>query len=60
MQDDGIGLGPARHTEGLGMTIVQTIVTQSLQGTVSFAEDRGTQVTIRFPHVEETPAGGVV
>ena len=59
VHDDGIGLGPTPRT-GLGKTIVETVVTQSLRGTVRFAADRGTQVTIRFPHVEETPAGGVV
>jgi two-component sensor histidine kinase len=58
VHDDGVGLGLAPRT-GLGKTIVETVVTQSLRGTVRFAEDGGTQVTIRFPHVEETPEGGV-
>jgi PAS domain S-box-containing protein len=57
VQDDGVGLDPAKHPADLGMTIVQTIVTQTLRGTVRFAAEGGTQVTIRFPHVEETPEG---
>ncbi len=58
VQDDGVGLDPGRHQGGLGMTIIQTLVTQSLRGTLRFARRGGTLVTIRFPHVEETGKGG--
>jgi PAS domain S-box-containing protein len=58
VQDDGVGLDLAKHAADLGMTIVQTIVTQTLRGTVAFAAEGGTRVTVRFPHIEETPEGG--
>jgi len=57
VQDDGVGLDPAKHPADLGMTIVKTIVTQTLRGTVRFAAEEGTRVTIRFPHVEGTSEG---
>jgi two-component sensor histidine kinase len=60
VQDDGVGLNPAKHPPDLGMAIVQTIATQTLRGTVRFAAEGGTRVTIRFPRVEETPEGDSV
>jgi two-component sensor histidine kinase len=56
--DDGVGLDPTRQATGLGMPIVQTLVTQNLRGTVRVAAEGGTRVTIRFPHVEERSEGG--
>ncbi len=58
VQDDGVGLDPARHPAGLGMIIVQTLVTQTLGGTVQFAADGRARVTVRFPQEQETPEGG--
>ena len=55
VNDDGVGQGPA-PSAGLGKSIVQTVVGQSLRGTVHYADEGGTRVTLRFPHVE-TPEG---
>ncbi len=58
VQDDGVGLDPARQTRGLGTTIVHTLATQSLGGTVQSADEGGTRVMVRFPQERETPEGG--
>ncbi len=39
------------------MTIVETLVTQSLRGTVRFADEGGTLATVRFPQVKDIPKG---
>jgi two-component sensor histidine kinase len=60
VRDDGVGLDLTRQRPGLGLTIVETLVTQNLKGSVRFAlaGEGGTVVQIRIPHGEETPAGG--
>jgi two-component sensor histidine kinase/HAMP domain-containing protein len=60
VRDDGVGLDLARVPGGLGLTIVRTLVTQNLRGSVTFAMagEGGTMVRIRFPQAEETTAGG--
>jgi PAS domain S-box-containing protein len=57
VQDDGVGGGRATAPGGLGMSIVQTLVTQSLGGTVGIAGEGGTRVTIRFPQPEASGGG---
>jgi two-component sensor histidine kinase len=59
VHDDGIGLGSSAQRTGLGTTIVRTIVGQSLRGTVAFATEAGTRVTLRFPSVKALE-GGIV
>lgn len=61
VRDDGVGFDPARRPSGLGLTIVETLVTRNLRGsvTVTFPGDGGTGVRIRFPRPEGMPAGGV-
>lgn len=60
VRDNGVGLDLKRVPAGLGLTIVRTLATQNLKGSVTFAMagDGGTVVRIRFPQPEETPAGG--
>jgi two-component sensor histidine kinase/HAMP domain-containing protein len=60
VRDDGVGLDMARVPAGLGLTIVRTLATQNLKGSVMFAMagEGGTVVRIRFPQPEDTPAGG--
>jgi two-component sensor histidine kinase len=60
VRDDGVGLDLVRHPAGLGLSIVRTLVTQNLRGsvTLAFPSDGGTWVQIRFPRHAETPAGG--
>jgi two-component sensor histidine kinase len=60
VRDDGVGLDLARAPAGLGLTIVRTLATQNLKGSVTFAMagEGGTVVRIRFPQPEETPVGG--
>jgi hypothetical protein len=60
VRDDGVGLDLVRYPAGLGLSIVRTLVTQNLRGsvTLAFPSDGGTWVQIRFPRHEETPAGG--
>lgn len=60
VRDDGVGFDPARRPSGLGLTIVETLVTRNLRGTVTVTipGDGGTGVRIRFPRPEDTPAGG--
>lgn len=51
VQDDGPGLDPAGITEGLGLSIVRTIVTQDLKGEFNIqpAPVLGTLVHIKIP-----------
>lgn len=51
VRDDGVGFDPARRPRGLGLTIVETLVTRNLRGsvTVTFPCEGGTGVSIRFP-----------
>jgi two-component sensor histidine kinase len=60
VRDDGVGLDLARVPAGLGLTIVRTLATQNLKGSVMFATagEGGTMVRICFPQPEETAAGG--
>jgi|GEM_PF-3128654 len=60
VRDDGVGLDLARVPAGLGLTIVRTLATQNLKGSVAFAMagEGGTVVRIRFPQPVDTPAGG--
>jgi two-component sensor histidine kinase len=62
VRDEGVGLDMARVPAGLGLTIVRTLATQNLKGSVTFAMagDGGTVVRIRFPQAEESPAGGAI
>jgi two-component sensor histidine kinase/HAMP domain-containing protein len=60
VRDDGVGLDLARVPAGLGLTIVRTLATQNLKGSVTFgmAGEGETIVRIQFPQPEVTPAGG--
>lgn len=60
VRDDGVGFDPVRRPSGLGLSIVHTLVTRNLRGsvTVTFPGDGGTGVRIRFPQPEGAPAGG--
>lgn len=60
VRDDGTGLDPARRPGGLGLTIVQTLVTRNLRGSVTVTSpgEGGTGVRIRFPQPEEASGGG--
>lgn len=60
VRDDGAGLDPARRPGGLGLTIVQTLVTRNLRGSVTVTSpgEGGTGVRIRFPQPEEASGGG--
>lgn len=60
VRDDGVGFDAARQQAGLGMSIVRTLATQNLRGSVrlSFPGQGGTGVAIRFPQQGETSAGG--
>lgn len=60
--DDGVGFDLAGRPAGLGLTIVQTLVTQNLRGSVTLTllGEGGTAVRIRFPQQPDTPAGGAV
>jgi two-component sensor histidine kinase len=62
VRDDGVGLDLARHPAGLGLSIVRTLVTQNLRGslTLSFPSEGGTRVRIRFPRREEKSTGGAL
>ncbi len=59
VRDDGVGLDLAQSQGGLGLSIVRTLVNQNLRGSVAFADDKGTAVSIRFPQPEEGSAGGL-
>jgi two-component sensor histidine kinase/HAMP domain-containing protein len=62
VRDDGAGLDLSRVPAGLGLTIVRTLATQNLKGSVTFsmAAEGGTVVRIRFPQPEEAPGGGAI
>jgi two-component sensor histidine kinase len=52
VRDDGKGLPPdfsTADTGHLGLNIVRTVVEDDLRGTITFASDHGTTVTIRAP-----------
>jgi two-component sensor histidine kinase len=40
VRDDGVGFDPARRPAGIGLAIVQTLVTSNLRGSVRFAATR--------------------
>ncbi len=49
VRDDGAGF-PAAHTPGLGLEIVETLVTEDLNGRIKFHRlAQGTEVSIRMP-----------
>ncbi|MGZ8763593.1 MAG: ATP-binding protein, partial [Acidimicrobiia bacterium] len=55
--DNGVGLPPAFSIEGskgLGLSIVQTLVTGELGGAITMTDDDGARVQLRFP-VATTP-----
>ncbi|OGB96579.1 MAG: hypothetical protein A2Z31_03755 [candidate division NC10 bacterium RBG_16_65_8] len=58
VQDDGVGLDLTRRPSSLGLTIVETLVTHNLQGSLQFMNQGGTRVSIRFPHQQEVVTGG--
>jgi two-component sensor histidine kinase len=50
--DDGIGLPPGFSLErsaGLGLSIVHTLVTSELAGSIEMCDENGTRVTVRVP-----------
>jgi two-component system, sensor histidine kinase PdtaS len=50
--DDGVGLDPGFSLEasrGLGLSIVQTLVTTELGGSLEMCNDEGTRVSLRIP-----------
>ena len=50
--DDGVGLPPGFSIErsgGLGLTIVQTLVTSELGGSMELSSDHGTRVHLTIP-----------
>ncbi|MGH9188902.1 MAG: sensor histidine kinase [Acidimicrobiales bacterium] len=51
VRDDGVGLpeGFAMDDSSLGLTIVRTLVTTDLGGTISMASDGGTVIELRLP-----------
>jgi two-component sensor histidine kinase len=58
VRDDGKGLPPdfdAAASGHLGLDIVRTVVEDDLRGTITFAGEHGTTVTIRAPLREEEP-----
>lgn len=57
VRDDGIGLRGRGQRPGLGLTIVETLATQNLRGTVQYAEEEGVVVSIRFPGPDQRPNG---
>ncbi|HWU40229.1 MAG TPA: sensor histidine kinase, partial [Candidatus Acidoferrum sp.] len=58
VNDDGVGQGSASSV-GLGKGIVMTVVGQSLRGSVTYADEGGTRVTLRFPRVEIPEGSGL-
>jgi len=55
VRDDGVGFDPEPRPSGLGLTIVETLVSYNLKGTVQFSAEEGTRVIIRFPQQEGRP-----
>jgi two-component sensor histidine kinase len=50
--DDGIGLPPGfslERSSGLGLSIVHTLVTSELGGSIEMCDEGGTRVTVRVP-----------
>lgn len=50
--DDGVGLPPGfvlERSSGLGLSIVHTLVTTEMGGSMEFSDDRGTRVVVRVP-----------
>lgn len=55
VEDDGVGLPPGftlEHGKGLGLSIVQALVTGELGGTIEMHHDGGTRVQVRIPLAE--------
>jgi two-component sensor histidine kinase len=53
--DNGVGLPPGfalEHSKGLGLSIVQALVTGELGGTIEFDDDHGAHVTVTVPIAE--------
>ncbi len=59
VRDNGLGLDHAGRPAGLGLTIVRTLVTQNLRGSVTLTSpgEGGTAVRVCFPR-QQPPAGG--
>ena len=51
VQDDGKGFSPQKK-EGLGLTIVETLVQNQLYGTMDIETDKGTKITIAWEENE--------
>ena len=52
VRDNGVGLADAFTLEGsrgLGLSIVQALVTSELQGSIEMQDDEGTRVRVRVP-----------
>jgi two-component sensor histidine kinase len=46
--DDGVGLPPGNHPEGLGLQIVRTLVTSELGGTIQWSAREGGGTAVRI------------
>ncbi|THJ65967.1 ATPase [Arthrobacter echini] len=46
ISDDGVGLPPGGHAEGLGLQIVRTLVTSELNGTIAWSGRHGGGTTV--------------
>jgi two-component sensor histidine kinase len=56
--DDGVGLPPdfsLDHSRGLGLSIVHTLVTSELSGSIEMTDDNGTHVRLRVPLRQALP-----
>ena len=56
--DDGVGLPPGfslDHSRGLGLSIVQALVTGELGGSIDMRHDGGTRVALRIPLRQAKP-----
>ena len=57
--DDGVGLPPGfslDRSSGLGLSIVHTLVTSELGGSIEMCDEGGTRVTVRVPLRREPAA----
>jgi two-component sensor histidine kinase len=57
IRDNGIGLPDnfsIRHSNGLGIQLVKTLVEHQLKGSIMFTSEKGTEVCVEFPVI---PAG---
>jgi len=57
--DDGVGLPlgfSLERSSGLGLSIVHTLVTSELGGSIEMCDEGGTRVTVRVPLTPELPA----